>query len=908
MLILKQIVKQYDAGDSRVEALRGVDLSFRAAEFAAILGPSGCGKTTLLNIIGGLDQYTSGDLIINGRSTRDYTDADWDAYRNHTIGFVFQSYNLIPHQTVLSNVELALTLSGVSRQERRSRAIQALERVGLRDQMKKRPNQMSGGQMQRVAIARALVNDPDILLADEPTGALDSETSVQVMEILKEISKTRLVIMVTHNPELAARYATRTIRLLDGRVVDDSAPCAAQERDAATQKKEGTKDARRKPAMRFATALSLSLNNLMTKKGRTILTAFAGSIGIIGIALILSLSSGMQNYIDKMEEDTLTSYPITIQQATMDMTSMMGSMMNVRQSGEEHEAGKVYSSDIMTGMIDAMMTDISTNDLSNFKSVLESDGNEIAALASEIRYSYPTEVGIYTKDGKGNLHRVNPISVLDEIGMGDYATRLGMNSIDVCTELSDNQTTRDSDYELLTGAWPKDQNEAVLIVSRNYEVSDYTLYALGLMDTDKLKGAIQDAQQQLADGGTVDETDIAQDGTSYNYEDLMGLDLRLVLPTDVYEKSGDGYVDQSGNDGYMETVYDNAQRLKIVGIVRNLAENGNEYGTIGYTSELTSYVVGAVADSEIVKAQKENPEVDVFTGLPFRGTEAGDAALAAQGDSGDATGYNEAQSALIAQTVGSLPEMYQSQLNTLPEEQQAKMLIENNLLTQEALDALGDGETRNEAVVSDGSYDGNMMTLGAATLDDPNSISLYAASFEDKEALTDALDDYNDRMTAEGKDDQVIHYTDYVGLLMSSVTDIVNIVSYVLIAFVGISLVVSSIMIGVITLISVQERTKEIGILRSIGASKRDVSRVFNAETLIIGLGAGVIGIGVTLILNVPINMVIHHLAGIEHVSKLPVAGGVILVVISVGLTMIAGLIPAKTAAKKDPVEALRTE
>ncbi len=904
MLQLKNIKKDYLSGEETVHALKGIDIAFRENEFVSILGQSGCGKTTLLNIIGGLDRYTSGDLIINGKSTREFKDRDWDTYRNHSIGFVFQSYNLIPHQNVLSNVELALTLSGVSKTERRKRAIEALEKVGLGDQLKKKPNQMSGGQMQRVAIARALVNNPDILLADEPTGALDSETSVQVMEILKEVAKDKLVIMVTHNPELAEQYSTRIIRVLDGEVVSDSMPFSP---DPQELQKIDTKPLK-KPGMSFKTALSLSLNNLMTKKGRTILTAFAGSIGIIGIALILSLSSGMQNYIDKMEEDTLTSYPITIQEATMDMTSMMGSMMNVSQSGEEHEAGKVYSSDIMTGMIDAMMTDISTNDLSNFKSVLESDGNEIAALASEIRYSYPTEIGIYTKDGKGNLHRVNPISVLDEIGMGDYATRLGMNSIDVCTELSDNQTTRDSDYELLTGAWPKDQNEAVLIVSRNYEVSDYTLYALGLMDTDKLKGAIQDAQQQLADGGTVDETDIAQDGTSYRYEDLMGLDLRLVLPTDVYEKSGDGYVDQSGNDGYMETVYDNAQHLKIVGIVRNLAENGNEYGTIGYTSELTSYVVGAVDNSEIVKAQKGSPEVDVFTGLPFRGTEAGDAALAAQGDSGDATGYNEAQSALIAEIVGSLPEMYQSQLSALPEEQQAKMLIENNLLTQEALDALGDGETQTEAVVSDGSYDGNMMTLGAATLDDPSSISLYAASFEDKEALTDALDDYNDKMTREGKDDQVIHYTDYVGLLMSSVTDIVNIVSYVLIAFVGISLVVSSIMIGVITLISVQERTKEIGILRSIGASKRDVSRVFNAETLMIGLGAGVIGIGVTLILNVPINMVIHHLAGIEHVSKLPVAGGVILVLISVGLTMIAGLIPARTAAKKDPVEALRTE
>ena len=904
MLQLKQIKKDYLSGEETVHALKGIDISFRENEFVSILGQSGCGKTTLLNIIGGLDRYTSGDLVINGKSTKEFRDRDWDTYRNHSIGFVFQSYNLIPHQNVLSNVELALTLSGVSKAERRKRAIDALNKVGLGDQLKKKPNQMSGGQMQRVAIARALVNNPDILLADEPTGALDSETSVQVMEILKEVAKDKLVIMVTHNPELAEQYSTRIVRLLDGEVVSDSMPYTPAAEDTAKIDTSPVK----KPGMSYLTALSLSLNNLMTKKGRTILTAFAGSIGIIGIALILSLSSGMQDYIDQMEEETLTSYPITIQEATMDMTSMMGTMRSAKGDGEEHEPGKVYSSSIMTGIIDSMMSEISTNDLSNFKKVLEEDGNDIAALTSEIRYSYPTEMDIYTKNVAGKIHRVNPISVLDEAGLGDIASQMGMNSINVCTELPSSDSTRNSDYELLTGTWPQDKNEVVLILNKNYEVTDYTLYALGLLDTQQLKDAITDAQKALADGGSVEDTDIAQEETTYSYEDMLGLELKMVLPTDRYEKSGDGYVDQSGNDSYMEQLYDNAQQLKVVGIVRNLSENTNEYGTIGYTSELTSYVVGAVDNSEIVKAQKENPEVDVFTGLPFRGTEAGDAALAAQGETEDASGYNEAQSALIAQTVASLPEMYQTQLSALPEEQQAQMLMENNLLTQDDLDALGDGETQTQAVVSDGSYDGNMRTLGAATLDDPNSISLYAASFEDKEALTDALDAYNDKMTQEGKDDQVIHYTDYVGLLMSSVTDIVNIVSYVLIAFVGISLVVSSIMIGVITLISVQERTKEIGILRSIGASKRDVSRVFNAETLIIGLGAGVIGIGVTLILNVPINLIINHLAGIENVAKLPVAGGIILVVISVALTMIAGLIPARTAAKKDPVEALRTE
>lgn len=908
MLQLKNIKKDYLSGEETVHALKGIDISFRENEFVSILGQSGCGKTTLLNIIGGLDRYTSGDLVINGKSTKEFKDRDWDTYRNHSIGFVFQSYNLIPHQNVLSNVELALTLSGVSKAERRRRAKEALEKVGLGDQLKKKPNQMSGGQMQRVAIARALVNNPDILLADEPTGALDSETSVQVMEILKEVAKDKLVIMVTHNPELAEQYSTRIIRVLDGEVVSDSMPYTPEQEEA----ERATANAPvKKPGMSYLTALSLSLNNLMTKKGRTILTAFAGSIGIIGIALILSLSSGMQDYIDKMEEDTLTSYPITIQQATMDMSSMMGTMMNVNQEGEEHEPGQVYSSSIMTGIIDSMMSEISTNDLTSFKKVLEEDGNEIAALTSEIRYSYPTQIGIYTKNTEGKLHRVNPISVLDEIGMGDIASQMGMNSIDVCTELSNNEATRQSDYELLTGSWPQDKNEVVLILNKNYEVTDYTLYALGLLDTQQLKDAITDAQKQLADGGTVEETDIAQTETTYSYEDMLGLDLRLVLPTDQYEKTENGYVDRSDDESYMETVYDNAQQLKVVGIVRNTADNGNEYGTIGYTSDLTAYVVGAVDGSEIVKTQKENPDVDVFTGLPFRGTEAGDAALAAQGDDGETadSGYNEAQSQLIADTAAALPEMYQSQITALPEDQQAQMLIENGLLTQADLDALGDGGSQSvEAVVSEGSYDGNLMTLGAATLDDPNAISLYAASFEDKEALTDALDAYNDKMTEAGKDDQVIHYTDYVGLLMSSVTDIVNIVSYVLIAFVGISLVVSSIMIGVITLISVQERTKEIGILRSIGASKRDVSRVFNAETLIIGLGAGVIGIGVTLLLNIPINLIIDHLAGIGNVAKLPPVGGVVLVLISVLLTMIAGLIPAKTAAKKDPVEALRTE
>lgn len=906
MLQLKNIKKDYLSGDETVHALKGIDIAFRENEFVSILGQSGCGKTTLLNIIGGLDRYTSGDLIINGRSTKEYKDRDWDSYRNHSIGFVFQSYNLIPHQNVLSNVELALTLSGVSKAERRKRAVEALEKVGLGDQLKKKPNQMSGGQMQRVAIARALVNDPDILLADEPTGALDSETSVQVMEILKEVAKDKLVIMVTHNPELAEKYSTRIVRLLDGNIVSDTMPYVP-EAETVQEKKIADK----KTSMSYFTALSLSLNNLMTKKGRTILTAFAGSIGIIGIALILSLSSGMQEYINNMEEETLTSYPITIQQATMDMTSMMSSMMSIKQQGEEHEPGRIYSNSVMTDIIDSMMTEISTNDLSSFKQVLEEEGNEIAALASEIRYTYSTEIDIYTKDSTGDIHQVNPISVLDEIGMGDIAGQMGMNSIDVCTEISDNQTTLDNDYELLAGSWPQNKNQAVLILNNNYEVTDYTLYALGLLDTQELAEAIQSAQQQVGENGSTASTEIAQEETSYSYEDMMGLELRLIVSTDKYQENSGVYTDMSQDEDYMNELYDSAETLEIVGIVRSTSENSSEYGSIGYTSALTKYMVEAVEDSDVVKAQEADEEIDIFTGLPFKDSAAGEAALAEQQAETDssATAYNEAQSALIAETVAQLPEMYQSQIAELTEEEQAQLLIENSLLTQEALDALGDGtQIQKEQVVSDSSYEENLTLLGATTLDDPNSISLYAASFEDKEAITDALDAYNDKMTAQGKEDQVIHYTDYVGLLMSSVTDIVNIVSYVLIAFVGISLVVSSIMIGVITLISVQERTKEIGILRSIGASKRDVSRVFNAETLIIGLAAGVIGIAITLVLNIPINMIIEHLAGIGNVAKLPPKGGAVLVLISVLLTILAGLIPSKTAAKKDPVEALRTE
>lgn len=906
MLELKQITKDYTSGGESVKALKGISIAFRQSEFVSILGQSGCGKTTMLNIIGGLDDYTSGDLIINGRSTKEYRDRDWDTYRNHAVGFVFQSYNLIPHQTVLSNVELALTLSGVSKTERRKRAKDALKQVGLGDQMKKMPNQLSGGQMQRVAIARALVNNPEILLADEPTGALDSETSVQVMEILKEVAKDRLVVMVTHNPELAERYSTRIVRLLDGEIISDTMPYDPQQET----EKEAEGPLGKKPSMSFLTALSLSLNNLMTKKGRTILTAFAGSIGIIGIALILSLSNGIQSYIDDLEEDTLTSYPITIQQATMDMSSMMSTMLGVQKS-EPHEDGLVHSSNIMTSMIDSIMQEITTNDLASFKAYLEQDGNEIAELCSEIKYSYPTEIGIYTTTDTGRVHRVNPVSVLEEIGMGDIASGMQMNNIGVCTELVDSESMRESDYELVAGDWPSAYNEVVLIVNENNEITDYTLYALGLRDTEALRDSILENQQKIMESGSAEGAVAIEDAEStYTYEDLMDLDLRLVLPTAYYEKQEDGtYLDMREDEDYMEQLVDQAETLQVVGILRTVDDNGSEYGTIGYTTELTEYVVEQVEDSEILRAQEEDPNTDVFTGLPFPGTEEAEAVTESQAETDTAaSGLNEAQTALVTEVIGEMPEEYQSQLAAMEPEMQAEILIANGLLEQSELDALGDGEDQEEPKVSDSSYEENMNLLHAASLEEPSAISLYAASFEDKTAITDALDAYNEEQSAAGNEDQVIQYTDYVGLLMSSVTDIVNVVSYVLIAFVGISLVVSSIMIGVITLISVQERTKEIGILRAIGASKRDVSRVFNAETLIIGLVAGVLGIGITVLLNIPINLIIDHLAGIDDVARLPVKGAVILVIISVLLTVLAGLIPAKAAAKKDPVEALRTE
>lgn len=867
MLQLKNITKNYLSGDNEVQALKGIDIEFRENEFVSILGQSGCGKTTLLNIIGGLDRYTSGDLIINGKSTKEFKDKDWDTYRNHSVGFVFQSYNLIPHQTVLANVELALTISGVGKAERKKRAIEALQKVGLGDQLNKKPNQMSGGQMQRVAIARALVNDPDILLADEPTGALDSKTSVQVMEILKEISKDKLIIMVTHNPELAEKYSSRIVKLLDGKIIDDSNPYKSSEEDV--KKARNKKDKSGKASMKFTTAVRLSLNNLMTKKGRTFLTSFAGSIGIIGIALILSLSHGMQSYINRVEEDTLSSYPLTIQEASIDVTSMLEAMMGNGEK-EEHNDNKIYSRPIVNNILETVSTKLQTNNLEEFKKYLESGDTNIKDYINAIQYEYNLNLNIYKQNEDKTYQQVNPSKVFDELGFGEMmesrqsassmmSGSMAMTQTDVWTEMLDNQNLLQSQYDVLAGNWPTKYNEVVLIVDENNEVSDYTLYSLGIKDIKELNESMEKIKNK--------EKVEAGESESYSYDDLLNYKFKILLNTDYYKESGNAWQDMSNDDEYMKNVVDNAEEITIVGIIKPNEENVSSSGAgmIGYTKELKEYVINKINETEIVKEQKENPNINVFTGIEFPEN---------QNSSFDYSQLTDEQRMYMA---------------TLSEAELAELM-------------------KNYAENSTATYDSNLSTLGVVDLNKPSTINIYPKDFESKDMITTRISEYNDKQTNDGKEENVITYTDIVGVMMSSVSTIINVISYVLIAFVGISLVVSSIMIGIITYISVLERTKEIGILRSIGASKKDVSRVFNAETLIIGLVAGLIGIVVTLLLNIPINMIIKSIVGISNISKLPTAGAIILVVISVGLTMIAGLIPARFAAKRDPVEALRTE
>ena len=867
MLTLSQIVKVYDTHTRPVHALKGVSISFRPSEFVAILGHSGCGKTTLLNIIGGLDQYTSGDLVIRGRSTKNFKSKDWDTYRNHSVGFVFQSYNLIPHQTVLANVELALTLSGVSKAERRRRATQALEQVGLGDQLHKKPNQLSGGQMQRVAIARALVNDPEILLADEPTGALDSETSVQVMELLKQIAKDRLVIMVTHNPELADSYATRIVRLVDGHIISDSDPYVEP---ADEENKSPYKTGR--ASMSALTAFSLSLSNLLTKKARTVLTAFAGSIGIIGIALILSISTGINNYIDSVEKDTLSSYPLTLESQTIDMSAMMGSMQpNTEQI--QFQDDKIYSANVMTGMMDMMISSATTNNLKDFKSFLDAGGNGIADLSSEIRYLYSTPLNIYKADLSDGIFQINPNTVFDELGMESYP--MMSSNMNVWVQLTSNQELLTTQYEVLSGTMPNQWNEVVLVVDENNRITDFTLYSLGLLDIDQLRQALQDAIE-----GKQPEIDTAT--LEFDFSDFIGLEFKLLPSSDYYSLENGIWVDKREDDLYLTSKLQQAESVTIVGIVRpNSDAVGTTTGVIGYTGELMLHMIDAVNASPVVIAQKANPNVDIFTDLPFADPNA------------EPERYTMAQ---IEVMMTMMPEDARVQLTALidsmrkmgkTDEEIATTL--SNLLAQQS---------------SSATYQTNLNKLGVSDLEDPFAINIYPLDFESKDAIIQIITDYNN---SKEEADRIV-YTDFVGLMMSSITTIINAISYILIAFVGISLVVSSIMIGIITNISVLERTKEIGILRAVGASKKDISRVFNAETFIVGLAAGLVGIGITHLLLIPTNLLIQVVADLDAKAVLTFPAAAILVAISVGLTIVAGLIPAKKASRKDPVVALRTE
>lgn len=895
MLELNDIKKDYVSGSTTVSALKGINLRFRDCEFVSILGQSGCGKTTMLNIIGGLDKYTSGDLKINGVSTKNYKDRDWDFYRNNSIGFVFQSYNLIPHQTVLSNVELALTLSGVSKAERKKRAIEALEKVGLGEQIHKKPNQMSGGQMQRVAIARALVNNPDILLADEPTGALDTETSIQIMELLKEISKDRLIIMVTHNPELAKDYSTRIVRLLDGVITDDSDPYSLEDMEAdirakeaakvkASEKKNKKSGKKQKTSMSFFTALSLSFNNLMTKKTRTILTAFAGSIGIIGIAMILSISNGIQLYIDRVQRDTLSSYPITLQAESIDISSMVTSMTGNSDSEEHEDKSKIYSNDIMGDMINTMVKEVKSNNLSEFKKYIENGGSDIKSYVSDIQYSYDVPLNIYMKDTSNGVEQLNPSTMFDSIyGEGATSTSSAMSSgmgmgmfsnSSVWNQLLGNQQVLDEQYDVLAGHWPENYNEVVLVTDKNNEVDDYTLYSLGLKDPEEVRTLFKKMM--------VGESYETKKDISYTFDEILDTEFKLVMPTDMYKYNDvtGTWDDYSKDDKYMTNVVNNGTDIKVCGIIRpnDDAVSTSISSGIGYTAKLTEYIIEEAKNSEIAKAQLADTSVDIFTGVPFD---------------------NDRNTEITMDDVNAY-------MATLSPEESAQMQAMTSGMSDDQILQLFSASLK--ARTTDATLDSNKSKLGITDLDTPSQIDIYATDFDSKEEVQNIIKDYNKLQQDDGKEENVINYTDYVGIMMSSVSTIINAISYVLIAFVAISLIVSSIMIGIITYISVLERTKEIGVLRSIGASKKDVSRIFNAETLIEGFVSGALGIVVTLLLCIPANALIKHLTDISNVAQLPVAGGVILIIISMFLTFIAGLIPAKLAAKKDPVVALRSE
>lgn len=902
MLQIQNISKTYKTGDLVQRALDNVNLNLRDNEFVAVLGPSGSGKTTLLNIIGGLDRYDSGDLVINGISTKKYRDRDWDSYRNHTIGFVFQSYNLIPHQSVLANVELALTISGIGRAERRKRAKEALERVGLGNQLHKRPNQLSGGQMQRVAIARALVNEPDILLADEPTGALDSDTSVQVMELLKEVARDKLVVMVTHNPELAEKYATRIVRLRDGKITDDSDPYVVDEVALAPPKHKNMG----RSSMSVLTSLALSFNNLRTKMGRTLLTSFAGSIGIIGIALILSLSTGVNTYISDIQKETMTSYPVTIEAQTVDLSILLaGSTFSGSAKEAGHALDGVYANTLDVETASAFTSSLTENNLTAFKKYLDNPESEIYQYVGEngVTYGYDVKFNVFTRDPDGELVTTNGVA----IGGANQAMMSGMSSMAASTTMSNMMSSgnfsqllpgRDGalvsdaildSYDLLYGSWPENYDEIVLIVDRNNEIRQTTLYELGLLPSSEYTAMMK----SLMAGEELETT-----ASRWSYADACKQTYYLLPACDQYVENEDGtYRYAAGTAAGVESLLDKAIALKVVGVVRPQSDQAANYvmNPIGYTQALTDYLVAHTDASDVVTAQRENETVNILTGLEF--APADDATKAADAAEYFAGLTISEKAALCGEMMQSMQQPSAGEMS----ETQLAAAFDQFLQTADTatLVALYD------ANVSNGSYDENMQAFGVVSLDAPSSINIYTDSFEAKDGVSECIERYNE---SASEADQ-ISYTDYVGLLMSSVTTIVNVISYVLIAFVAVSLIVSSIMIGIITYISVLERTKEIGILRAIGASRRNISQVFNAETFIIGLCSGVIGIGVTLLLLLPGNAIIHHLTGTTSVNAiLPTTGAIVLIVLSVVLTLIGGLIPSKQAAKKDPVTALRTE
>ena len=918
MLVLKNIVKDYVTGDTTVRALKGVSINFRENEFVSILGPSGCGKTTMLNIIGGLDRYTSGDLVINGKSTKRFTDTDWDVYRNHSIGFIFQSYNLIPHQTVLSNVELALTLSGVSKKERRLRAQEALKQVGLENQMYKKPSQMSGGQMQRVAIARALINDPDILLADEPTGALDTETSVQIMELLKEISKDKLIIMVTHNPDLAEEYSNRIIRCLDGEVIGDTNPFEPTEEDYEKEKELAEKEQQKgeKTSMSFASAFSLSINNLKTKKARTFLTAFAGSIGIIGIALVLSLSNGIQGYIDKVQEDMLLSYPMSVEKQTMDISSIMTSVTGLgmeAMQGIDVEEDTVYVNEAFMQMVNAFISQASSNNLKNFKTYIEDNKAEFDKICNDVQYKYSTNLNIYKADTSEGVVQVNPSTMMESMSMGadmEAMTSMAgsMAQMSVWIELIGDDKLMESQYDVIAGKLPESKEEVVLIVDANHQINELVVYGLGIKDQEEFSKHIMSA---LANGQELESAGVSK----YSYDEILDMEFKVVNTGDYYTKNKKTglWEDNRENDYYVKGLVEDGLTLKIVGILRPDEDNTLSIGTggIGYRTDLMDYVVAENAKTEVVKAQLQDQTTDVLTGLEFSNLTVNDFDLKDVDLSKIDFNYLDIQPflSMVEQMEIDMTQVDMTNMMAMfgfDDMTNLQKKLMEGFLSEEQVLALKQAYV--DTMAANNSLSATLETLGYATEDSPSAIYFYPRSFEAKEKLNELINYYNTKVTEDGHDEYAVKCTDLIGVLMSSITTIIDIVTYVLVAFVAISLVVSSIMIGIITYISVLERTKEIGILRSIGASKKDIARVFNAETTVIGLGAGVIGIGSTLLLQIPINFVLNDLLNIPASASLPFVGGFALVIISVTLTLVAGLFPSRIAANKDPVEALRTE